>query len=365
MTQQILVIDDNIVNLQVLATILSRQKYRVQTASDGIEGLQLAYQHHPDLILLDINMPEMDGYEVCIKLKANPQMADIPILFISANHETFDKLRAFEVGGVDYITKPIEAEEVLVRVKTHLNLYQRERELAQMMQEQQAYFEQVAALKNEFFSSAVHDLKNPLSLIVSNVYLLNNMVEPEGEQLLQGIEQAATFMNTLVGDMLDLARIESGIQLQQEDVLLNPFLKSIFQSQIRPNIKKHQFKLNLPEQDTIVLIDTSHMERAIINVLSNAIKYTPNGGTITLSATLKDETYTITIADNGIGIPHEAIPHLFDKFYRVPHDTDEIAGTGLGMSIVKAVIDQHHGKIEVESTEQQGTTIRMILPLDD
>jgi two-component system, sensor histidine kinase and response regulator len=248
---EVLIIDDTLYNLQLLVTMLSKTGYVVRPANSGSVGLRTARQRTPDIVLLDINMPGMNGYQVCEALKADPALKDIPVLFISAHDEVFDKIRAFEVGGVDYITKPFQSQEVIARVQTHLMLHRREQELEAMVKQQRDYFQRMADLQNEFFTSAVHDLKNPLNLIIGNTYLLKDIISAEGNQYIERIEHAAGFMNVLISDMLDLARIESGIQFHKEEVLLQAYMQDIFRRQVQGNTRV-EADLFLPDTDAII-----------------------------------------------------------------------------------------------------------------
>ncbi|NJL94745.1 MAG: response regulator [Anaerolineae bacterium] len=224
----ILAIDDTPANLDLLMSMLVKRGYRVRPALTGEAALISAQQSPPDLILLDVNMPGMNGYEVCERLKADYRTTNIPVIFVSALDETMDKVRAFQVGGVDYVTKPFQVEEVLARIESQLTLYTQRRALEQQHQELEdlrakelQYFNDMNRIKDEFVRTVSHDLKNPITAIQGFIYLLRQsgrIVHPEDQHLLRRIEEGAEGMRSLVLDLLDLARLEAGMALKLEEL---------------------------------------------------------------------------------------------------------------------------------------------------
>ena len=203
----ILVVDDTLANLQLLAGLLKDRGYRVRVAPSGTLALQAVHAEPPDLILLDINMPELNGYEVCERLKADPQLAEIPVLFISALNETLDKVKAFGVGGVDYITKPFQFEEVEARVATHLELRRQKREL----KESNERLRELERLRDNLVHMIVHDMRSPLMVISGHLELM--AMEPLPAQAAQCAKKALAATRTLiemVSSMLDVSKMEAG-----------------------------------------------------------------------------------------------------------------------------------------------------------
>lgn len=359
----ILIIDDMLQNLQLLVDILSKHGYTVRPANNGQLGIDSAHHQKPDLILLDINMPDMDGYSVCSAFKAEPALKEVPIIFLSAYDKLFDKVRAFKIGAADYITKPFEEMEVLVRVDTHLAIYRQRQQIEALAAQQVSQMRHTLELQQEFFNSAVHDLKNPLSLIIRNANMVMDDMRDEQPEPVTIIRKSAEFMNELVTDILDLARLESGIRLEYDDILLDYLIKDVCRYCIgRTDI---DLTLTLPEQDELVTVDPFWTKRALANVLSNAIKFTPVPGKIEVRATVNDETFTISVRDSGIGIPEHDLPHVFDRYYRGSHNPAQYStGTGLGLAIVKSAVEAHGGTVMIESEFGTGTTVYLTFPME-
>jgi signal transduction histidine kinase len=349
----ILIVDDTPANLTVLANMLTQEGYKVRPAINGEVALRAVQSQRPDLILLDIRLPDMDGYEVCQRLKADPSTQSIPVLFISALDEIEDKMRAFQVGGVDYITKPFQLQEVLARVQTHLLLEERRRQIEQLLEK-----------KDEILQIVSHDLKNPLGVIIGYADLLQ-FGGIELQTATESIIRTARFMQHMVLDLLEIALAEGKLELKLKQQAINHLLKEVFEaynSQARE--KQQRFTWDSEAPDVLVLIDALRFRQVISNLLSNAIKYTPPGGQVHLGLTPAPDHVRITVADTGLGIPADALSHLFQKFYRVQSKAHlESEGTGLGLAIVKTIVEQHGGQIEVESQLGQGTTFTVYLPI--
>jgi two-component system, sensor histidine kinase and response regulator len=368
-TADILIVDDTTANLNVLSTMLSQRGYRVRAAINGDMALKSARKTPPDLILLDIQMPGMSGYEVCTQLKSDDRTSHIPIIFISALDAVSDKVKAFQVGGVDYISKPFQLEEVLARVQNQLTLYRQRQEIEMLREKDRLYFEELSRTKDHFVSMASHDLKNPLSVVMGYVSLLEDCPsvrdDPVASRYLERIMHGAENMLRLITDLLDLARIETGLSLALAPMPLVPFLADCAANlELKAQEKQITLTYTPPEADFDVFIDESKIRQVITNLLSNALKYTSEGGRVELNAVKEQDHVHICIADTGLGIPDEDLPHIFDKFYRVRlEDHMAVEGTGLGLSIAKAIVEQHQGKIWAESKLGVGTTMHVALPL--
>ena len=207
----ILVVDDNPPHLDLLTLILSEHGYQVHAETDGEGALNLALNHPPDLILLDIAMPNMNGFQVCRRLKNVPSTADIPIIFISATDDTEEKVKAFQMGGVDYVTKPYQTDEVLARVEAQLALYFQRQEIERLRQRDHLYAEKLLQFVDDTMSKASHELRNPLASIKTAVYLLDRydtLDEYQRHKLLGTIRRSTDLMANLIGELLDLAKIE-------------------------------------------------------------------------------------------------------------------------------------------------------------
>lgn len=364
----ILIVDDTPANLDLLSEILRKRGYRVRPALNGELALSAAAAAAPDLILLDIIMPAMDGYEVCRRLKADPQTRDIPVIFISIHSSSDEIVRAFELGGVDYVTKPFQPREVFARVESQLALVAQRRQLEAYYQREMERYEALDRMKQQFIYSATHDLKNPLNIIWGYVHLLAEMngaeFDQQGREFVEGMRWGAQRMQRLITDMLDLAQMQTTANLDRLPTDLDAFLTNC----LNPYALLAQqhgltFTYTPPDEPVIIDIDANRMQHVVDNLISNAVKYTGGGGQVALAVTTTPTTVTLHVSDTGMGIPENAIPDLFNPFFRV--DTvahRKIEGTGLGLSIVDAVVRQHGGTVTVESTPQIGSTFSVTLP---
>lgn len=364
----VLVVDDTPLNLRLLSEMLGRHGYTVHTARSGHEALQTIAHTQPEVVLLDIKMPEVDGYEVCRQLKAHEDTQDIPVIFISALNDIEDIVRGFEVGGVDYVTKPFKFREVLARIENQLTLARQRQQIEDMRRREIEHFITIDSMKNQFIHMATHDLKNPLALMVMHLGLLREHPsisdDEEAKQHIDGIDIGISKMRNLVTDMLDLAQIKSGVELYFTDVSVSDFLQQCVSSfEIQARDKNITLSIYPPPDDFTVTIDVKYMDRAITNLISNAIKYTPAGGHVQVSAGFCVDKKYIEVADTGYGIPENDLPHLFDTFYRVKDKQHmQAEGTGLGLAIVKSVADHHQGTVEIETQQNEGTTFRIVFP---
>ncbi|NDJ76167.1 MAG: hybrid sensor histidine kinase/response regulator [Chloroflexi bacterium] len=368
-TGQILIVDDNLKNINLLRRILAAEGYVIHTALDGQTALDAACSIHPDIILLDIQMPDMDGYEVCQVLKADPHLCDIPVLFISALTDTDGIVRALGTGGVDYITKPFKIQEVVARVNSQFKLVQQRHQIEHLREQDRQQYETLDKMKNDFIHMATHDLKNPLHVIIGFATLLEAVeVQPEHERLmhdaLDSIQHASQKMRTLVADILDLAKMGTGAEIQFSAV---PFIDQVQKWVAGFGALAKRKPLDLMFEplgnEFTVSLDAPRFERVVDNLVSNAIKYTPAGGWVKVAVESQHDRALLQIIDNGLGIPEEDQTKIFDAFYRVGREEHlEAEGTGLGLSIVKTIVEQHGGEIVLDSQLGQGTTFSVYLP---
>lgn len=363
----ILIVDDVPTNLSVLMQFLESSGYKVLVATDGESAIEQAKYALPHIILLDVMMPGIDGFETIERLKADDATREIPVIFMTALSDTVDKVHGFELGAVDYITKPLQQEEVVARVRIHLTLEHQKQEIQRLRQQDLAHYERLSKIKDEILATTSHDLKNPLTAIMLTVDLLHRQIAADQTHIhekLDQIQNEANFMHALVSNLLDLARLETGVGLQKQWVSLFQLLeRSVNHVASAATAKRILLRLQLPKGDVSLACDPLRIDQALQNLISNALKYTPEGGTVEVKVDVTEPQIQLEVIDTGIGIPEAAIPHLFDRFYRVnTREHMAVSGTGLGLSIVHKVVQLHGGSISVESTPGVGSIFRIALP---
>lgn len=356
---EILIVDDTPANLQVLSQLLREAGYKVRAAASGFRALMAIGILPPDLILLDIKMPEMDGYELCRRLKTDSQTRDIPIIFISALNETEDKVKAFALGGVDYITKPFQAEEVLARIQTHLTLrslqqqlqesnHQLERRLQQLA-ESNAELSRLNADLKAFAATVAHDLKNPAGVTMGIAQVLEtdhtDMAPEEVNQYLHRISVKSREMVNIINELLLLAEV------REKEVEFSPLdmagIVAKATERLDQKIQAHQAVITCPPTWPIALGYAPWIEEVWVNYLSNAIKYGGQPPQIELGATPIEHQIRFWISDNGPGLSEEEQNRLFTPFVRL-HET-QATGYGLGLSLVRRIMEKLGGEAGVES----------------
>ncbi len=364
----VMVVDDNVTNLQLLEMLLRMRGYEVQTFTRGQAALKAAASAPPDVILLDIAMPEMDGYEVCRRLKADARLATIPVIFISALSATRDKIKAFSCGGVDYVTKPFQIEEVHARVETHHKLRQLQIQLERQNGELQDNYNQLRRLeelRDNLTHMVVHDMRSPLAIVQMSLEMLKTMLTGLSEQeskLLDGALRGAQTMNRMTTQLLDVSRLEAG-QMPLNNAVCD--LAAIAQAAleaIAPLLGDRHAVLEAREPLT-ALCDAVLLRRVLDNLLSNALKFTPPGKEITLSIVREGNAAQLGVTDTGPGIPEEYHQKIFEKFSQIAGE-QQSRGTGLGLTFCKLAVEAHGGKIGVDSEIGRGSTIWFTLPLE-
>jgi len=346
----ILIVDDTPANVLLLVRMLTERGYKPHSVLSGKLALQAARAEPPDLILLDIAMPEMNGYEVCEQLKADAALKEIPVIFISALTETIDKVRAFRVGGVDYVTKPFQFEEVYARVQTHLQLRRLE------------------MLRDDLTHMVIHDLRNPLSVIIFFLEILaireSKNLSVDTQTLVAVARRSAEEIRNLIASILNVSKIEAGeIKLQRESCDLVALVRDVMAT-THPLLGNRTMTLDATETSLSSMADVGLIRRVLQNLLSNALKYTPNGGDIRIVVTPVHGEIRIAIADTGPGIAPEHHQRIFEKFGQV-EDCNSRLGTGLGLTFCKLAVEAHGGRIGVESEVGKGSTFWLTLPRGD
>jgi signal transduction histidine kinase len=356
----IMVVDDTPANLKLLEGMLQAKGYLVLAFPRGSMALAAAVKSPPDLILLDINMPEMNGFEVCERLKADAALKDIPVIFISALTETEDKVNAFAAGGVDYVSKPFQFEEVTARVETHLRLRRQQLELKALNE-----------MKDHFLGMAAHDLRNPLGVIAGFTGLLLCELKPslteKQAEFFDIIFTSSNFMHGLINDLLDVSAIESGhLSLRRQPFDITALImKSVEINRVFATKKNMPIAISCPEELPEVYADIDRIEQVLNNLLTNAMKYAQPGTDISVRLRQENNEVIISVADQGPGIPEKEQHKLFQAFGKtsVTPVSEEESRTGLGLFIVNKIVEAHGGRIWFISEPGKGMEFFFSLPV--
>jgi two-component system sensor histidine kinase/response regulator len=367
MANNILIVDDTPTNLHLLSQMLSEHGYKVRPVRSAIHALTAAHAAPPDLILLDIIMPEMDGYEVCQRLKDDERTRDIPVLFISALGSVGDKVKAFTSGGVDFVTKPFQAEEVLARVQTHLTLRRLTQELQAANAELSRRNEELRAQNAEldtFAHTVAHDLKNPMATIIGYAASLEeawgHLDADDITQSLRFIIQGGEKMCNITDELLLLATIRKQTQVQVQPLNMGQIIDAAQKRLISP-ARDSQAEIVGPERWPVALGYAPWVEEVWVNYLSNALKYGGSTPVVELGATVQpDARVCFWVRDNGAGIPPEKQAMLFTEFTQL--NGVRMQGYGLGLSIVRRIVERLGGQVGVESEAGEGSTFWFALP---
>ena len=349
---RILIVDDEPSNIFLLEGLLSAEGFTVLTAFNGKEALVKVKTEAPDVVLLDIMMPEITGIDVLEKLKSDPEVSDIPVIMVTAKSEAEDVAEALGKGAVEYIKKPINEIEMLARLRTILKLKQQEDSLKNLLKS-----------KEEFIRMVSHDIRAPFSSIAGFADILLNDTELSGKlnseqkEFLTIIIDTSNFIVDYFNKLLSWSNLgATGLSLRKEPKILSKLIQTatiIFQSKMAD--KKIQLIVDL-EADFEIVVDVTYFNQVIINLLSNAVKFTPDSGNITISARKIKGTIQIILADTGIGITNVTPDELFGKsFHKSTRGTKGEKGSGVGLRICKMILDAHGFDFYFRSEHNQGT----------
>jgi len=370
----ILVVDDEAANLGVLSELLNAMGCTILIARDGESCLEKIALAQPDLILLDILLPGIDGFEVCRQLKAAQPTASIPVIFMTALKNIEDKIKGFEVGGVDYITKPFQYQEVFERVKLHLTSHaMRKQLLEQNKQLEIAYqeLEELGKVKDEFVANVSHELRTPIGSLMVYQEALATYPDKTSEYL-PIMQRETERLKGIIEDLLSLSHLDWGQpETKRESLNLNHLVSLYVEDrQMLASDKNLRLTCRIDENLPTTLADIGLIGQVLGILLTNAFNYTPAGGQIavrTAQAHIDGKAYIgFSVNDTGPGISEEDQSRIFERFFRGHTGRRSSAsGTGLGLAIAAEIISQHDGHIEVESQNRSrnGTTFRVWLPV--
>ena len=364
---RIILSDDNADMRDYVHRLLSAE-YEVTAVADGRQALRAACEQRPDLVLTDVMMPGLDGFGLLKALREDPATAAIPVIMLSARAGEEARIEGLQAGADDYLIKPFSARELLARVSGTLSLAQARREALHREEELKRELLEEARRKDEFLATLAHELRNPLAPIRNGLHILriaNGHAEAE-EKARAMIERQVQQMVRLIDDLLDLSRISRGkVELRRERVDLATVVNSAVETS-RPLIEEsdHQLDLRLPAEPVFVDADLTRLAQVVANLLNNAAKYTEKGGRIELTAGRDGAWATLSVRDNGVGIPAPMLPRVFEMFTQVDRSLDRSqGGLGIGLSIVKRLAEMHGGTVEARSEGHgQGSEFVVRLP---
>lgn len=364
-TGSVLVVDDEEINRQLLRVILEVQGHRVFEAVDGVEALERVVEDRPDVVLLDVIMPKMNGNDVCRQLKGSPQTASIPVILISGLRTREDMLKGIEAGANDFLSKPVDTRDVILRVRNAIYT----KRLFDQLGESYRRLRDLEALRDNLTHMIVHDLKNPLTGIKASLQLmqlrmrLQNKLDPDN---IENLDLAFKLTNTLaamIESLLDISKLEAGkmsLNLRPGD------LRAVVQEALQAlGSTEERERVILDESSEAVgaSFDRDLILRVIANLVGNAIKFTPQQGKIRIMVKREEDQAQVAVTDTGPGIPSEYHEKIFEKFGQVEAaQGGQKRSTGLGLTFCKLAVEAHGGKIMVESRVGEGSTFRFWLP---
>ncbi|MDX2096227.1 MAG: hybrid sensor histidine kinase/response regulator [Leptolyngbyaceae cyanobacterium bins.59] len=351
----ILVVDDEPTGFAVIRALLKPEGYEFFHVTNGNDAIEQLDTLKPDVILLDVMMPDKDGIETCCEIKANPEWAIIPILMVTALHAKEDLARCLNAGAEDFISKPVNGIELRARVRSMLRVKRHYDILKATLQ-----------LREDMSSMMVHDLRTPVSSILlgSHMVLMQDVLSAQNQERLQLVYRAGQQLNSMIDELLLMAKLEAGsLILNRSELDLNALATTVISEfQELANSKKLYLDVHLPQTGQWITADVNLLHRLMDNLLSNAIKFSPAGSTVALSiehlpCAPKDGQVRmqtrIQVADQGPGIKPDVRPYIFNK-YEVGETIENVSQIGLGLAFCKLVVEAHGGQIYVEDNAPRG-----------
>ncbi|ADG11653.1 hybrid sensor histidine kinase/response regulator [Caulobacter segnis] len=367
-----LLVDDLEENLLALEALLQRDGLTCLKARSGEEALELLLEHEVALALLDVQMPGMDGFELAEFMRGSERARHIPIIFVTAGAASNQRrFRGYEAGAVDFIQKPIEAHILRSKANVFFDLYEQRRQIEAQRDELETAAQALRRAdrhKDNFLAVLAHELRNPVAALGGGLHLLKKDIPPErAHDIRTRMERMLDHLTHLVDDLLDVSRVSQGkIVLKKARIELGEVLQSaIDASQHNLEAAGHSFVTELPEQPIWLDGDHTRLAQIVSNLLNNAAKYTPSGGTVSLKAEASGGWATITVSDTGVGVPADMQSRIFEIFAQVEdHLGKAQGGLGIGLALVKQLVSLHGGVITVTSAgENRGSAFTVRLPV--
>lgn len=358
---KVLIVDDDSYVCATMEALLKNEGHQLIFASSGAEGQAKALSERPDVILLDVMMPEMDGYEVCRRLKADPSTAAIPVLLVTALTERKERLKGIEAGANDYLTKPIDVQDLRLRVRNAIYT----RKLYDQLQQSFEQLKELEALRDNLTHMIVHDMRSSLGSVLGFAQLLKasakNKLDEREANFLNKVERNTNLLLDMVISLLDVSRLEAG----QMPLRMNPCnVYDLARAAIQPLealLGSRQIEVEPLDVPATVVCDIDLCRRVVANLVSNAIKYTNDDGKIQVRFERLPQAVKVMVVDNGPGIPREQHKKIFEKFSQARTEQRSL-GVGLGLAFCKLAVEAHGGSIGVQSDVGKGSTFWFLLP---
>ena len=375
----ILVVDDTPQTLQLLVAILSGANYTVRPADSGALALASVLAYPPELVLLDVNMPEMSGFEVCRQLKQNPATQAIPVVFLSGLTDLDDRVQGFQLGAVDFVAKPFQRDELLARVSTHLQLARLQKDLisevAKQTRDLQGAYQELAKasrLKDEFLSTMSHELRTPLTAVIGMAEILHSggygKLNKDQAEALEVIEGSGRKLLHLINDILDYIQVDAGKEeLQLAECPIVELVNAVLENVRSKAAEKHiELSCRFYQQESLLWLDVRHMRRVLLILLDNAVKFTSSGGNVGIIVrnSIVQHRIEFEVWDGGPGIAEADLPKLFKPFLQLDGGLNRShEGSGLGLALAGKLARLLGGEIRVTSQLNAGSRFIVSLPL--
>ena len=362
---KILVVDDVMSNVLLLKVLLTNEKFQVITANGGNKCVEMAKSEHPDLILLDVMMPDISGFDTAVILKKDPETADIPITFLTALNAPSDLVHGFQVGANDFLSKPFSKEELIMRVMHQISLVAAKRIIVQQNDE----LKRTIGNRDKMYSVIAHDLRSPMASIRMVLNLVVNCLSREvvGDEIFDLIDKAnreSEETHDLLDNLLKWTKSQTGrLNVVFQDFDLAEVVPGVVDIFVMIAETKHiELKLDMGASPIMVRADKDMLKTVIRNFISNAIKFSNEGSSIDIFVTVQDKFAKINVRDHGVGISEDRLHNLF-RAGKTTYGTNNEEGSGLGLQLCQDFAEKNGGSVCVESVQGEGSTFSVLVPL--
>ena len=362
---KILVVDDVMSNVLLLKVLLTNEKFQVITANGGNKCVEMAKSEHPDLILLDVMMPDISGFDTAVILKKDPETADIPIIFLTALNAPSDLVHGFQVGANDFLSKPFSKEELIMRVMHQISLVAAKRIIVQQNDE----LKRTIGNRDKMYSVIAHDLRSPMASIRMVLNLVVNCLSREvvGDEIFDLIDKAnreSEETHDLLDNLLKWTKSQTGrLNVVFQDFDLAEVVPGVVDIFVMIAETKHiELKLDMGASPIMVRADKDMLKTVIRNFISNAIKFSNEGSSIDIFVTVQDKFAKINVRDHGVGISEDRLHNLF-RAGKTTYGTNNEEGSGLGLQLCQDFAEKNGGSVCVESVQGEGSTFSVLVPL--